>query len=283
MNEFILNNEVNIRLGFFLGVFLFMAIWEVFLPRRKLIVSKLVRWTNNMGVVFLNTFLIRIIFPAAAVGVAVFAENAGWGIFNYFELSFPVVVILSIIILDLTIYLQHVMFHAVPVLWRIHRMHHADLDIDITTGARFHPFEIILSMLIKFSAIIVLGAPAVAVIVFEVILNAMAMFNHSNVKLFKKVDSLLRCFVVTPDMHRVHHSVEANETNSNFGFNLSCWDMLFGTYKDQPKKGHKEMIIGINSFKDPKICSRMDWMLLIPFLGKVKDYTINRREYKNNE
>ncbi len=281
MNEFILENEAMIRLSVFFGVFFVMALWEVFLPKRELVLSKAKRWISNIGIVFLNTALVRVVFPVVAVGIALFAEKMGWGVFNYFDLPFYLVIFLSIIFLDLTIYLQHVMFHAVPVLWNVHRMHHADMDIDVTTGARFHPIEIILSMLIKFSAIIILGAPVLAVVLFEVILNAMAMFNHSNVRMFKGLDSFLRIFVVTPDMHRIHHSIKEDETNSNFGFNLSLWDRIFGTYKAQPDDGHLKMKIGITTFDDPKICSRLDKMLLIPFLKKDENYSINRRKFND--
>ena len=220
INEIILQNEMVIRLGFFFGVFAIMAIWEVVAPRRVLTVSKAVRWANNLGLVFLNSFILRLIFPAAAVGMAAFASNQGWGIFNYYEVPPLLAVIASVVIMDFVIYMQHVMVHAVPVLWRLHRVHHADLDFDVTTGARFHTLEIILSMLIKFATIAVLGPPIVAVVIFEVVLNATAMFNHSNVRLPIGLDRVLRWIVVTPDMHRVHHSVEDDEANSNFGFNL---------------------------------------------------------------
>jgi sterol desaturase/sphingolipid hydroxylase (fatty acid hydroxylase superfamily) len=188
-----------------------------------------------------------------------------------------------VVALDLAIYLQHVMFHAIPLLWRFHRMHHADLDFDVTTGARFHPVEIILSMIIKFAVIIALGPPAIAVLAFEVILNATAMFNHSNARIPLAVDSVLRYLVVTPDMHRVHHSVEDDETNSNFGFNLPWWDRLFGTYRDQPRAGHEAMTIGIHGMNEPRVCDRLPGMLMIPFVGKVSDYAINRREGEKHE
>ncbi|MDA3833543.1 MAG: sterol desaturase family protein, partial [Spirochaetales bacterium] len=206
-----------------------MALWEVIAPRRRLVASKAVRWVNNIGLVVLNSFVLRLLFTAAAVGVASFASAHGWGLLNYYPTPFALAVIVSVITLDLMIYLQHVMVHAVPALWRFHRVHHADPDFDVTTGARFHPIEIILSMLIKFAAIAVLGPPVLAVIIFEVLLNATAMFNHSNVRMPVSIDKVLRLFVVTPDMHRVHHSVEDDEANSNFGFNLPWWDRLFGT------------------------------------------------------
>jgi sterol desaturase/sphingolipid hydroxylase (fatty acid hydroxylase superfamily) len=281
--EFVSENEITIRLSFFFGIFTIMAIWEIAAPRRALTVSKLIRWTNNIGLVFLNSFILRLLFPAAAVGVAAFAAEAGWGIFNTFEFPYWFAFFISIIAMDFIIYLQHVMVHAVPMLWRLHRVHHADLDFDLTTGSRFHPLEIILSMLIKFATIMVLGPPVVAVVVFEVILNGMAMFNHSNVRLPLGLDKMLRWFVVTPDMHRVHHSVEDDETNSNFGFNLSIWDRVFGTYRDQPRGGHIEMTIGIHKFRDVKQVSWLPGLLTLPFKGKISDYVINRRSWSSNE
>lgn len=281
-DEFILNNEKQIRLTFFLGTFALIAIWELFAPRRALTVSKILRWSNNMGLVFFNTFILRLIFPAAAVGVTVFAAENGWGLLNYYDVPLLPASIIAIIVMDFIIYLQHVMVHAVPLFWRLHRVHHADPDYDVTTGARFHTLEIILSMLIKFATIVVLGPPVVAVVIFEVVLNAMAMFNHGNIKLPLGLDRLLRLIVVTPDMHRVHHSVEDDEANSNFGFNLSLWDRLFGTYRDQPRAGHLDMSIGIHHYRDPRQVSWIHGMLALPFIGKVTGYAINRREWGNN-
>ncbi len=275
LKDFIMSNEMSIRLGFFLGIFTLMALWEMISPRRRLQTSKVIRWTNNLGLVFFNSFIVRLVFPTAAVGVAVFASDQGWGLFNYIDTPFWVAVLASVVIMDFFIWLQHVMVHAVPVLWRLHRVHHADLDYDVTTGARFHTLEILLSMLIKFAVILLLGPPIVAVVIFEVVLNATAMFNHSNVRLPETLDRVLRLFVVTPDMHRVHHSVEDDETNSNFGFSLPWWDRLFGTYRAQPRAGHEGMTIGIH-----KWCSWLPGMLAIPFVGKVQDYTINRRQWK---
>lgn len=283
MNEFVMNNEVVIRLSFFLGVFALMALWELIAPRRALLISKTVRWTNNIALVFLNSALLRWVFPAAAVGMAAFANEHGWGIFNYTSTPFFVAVVVSVIAMDFIIYLQHVMVHAVPALWRLHRVHHADPDFDVTTGSRFHPIEIILSMLIKFATIAVLGPPVLAVVIFEVLLNATAMFNHSNVRLNIKFDKFLRLLVVTPDMHRVHHSVEDDETNSNFGFNLPWWDRLFGTYRDQPRGGHVNMKIGIHTFNDPKQVSWLHGMLMLPFIGKITSYAINRRDWKDRD
>jgi sterol desaturase/sphingolipid hydroxylase (fatty acid hydroxylase superfamily) len=274
-----LEQEVPIRLGFFFGIFAVMALWELMAPRRILSVSKTIRWANNLGLVILNSFLLRLLFPAAAVGMAAFADTQGWGLFNYVEVPFLLAVLASVMTLDLIIYLQHVMVHAIPVLWRLHRVHHADLDFDVTTGARFHPLEIILSMLIKFAVILLLGPPLVAVVIFEIILNATSMFNHSNVRIPAVVDALLRLVVVTPDMHRVHHSIEDDETNSNFGFNLPWWDRLFGTYRSQPRAGHRRMTIGIRTFRETRWCSWLPGMLAIPFVGKVSDYAINRRQW----
>lgn len=279
MTDFVLTHEVTIRLSFFFGIFALMAVWEWRAPRRALRVSKLLRWANNLGLVFLNSFILRLLFPAAAVGVAAFAHQQGWGFFNYYALPDFAAIIAAVIIMDFIIYLQHVMVHAIPVLWRLHRVHHADLDYDVTTGARFHPLEIILSMLIKFATILLLGPPVVAVIIFEVVLNAMAMFNHGNVGLPEKLDSRLRFFVVTPDMHRVHHSVEDDEANSNFGFNLSWWDRLLGTYREQPRAGHQGMTIGIHKFRELKQSTWITGMLSMPFIGKLSAYVINRRQW----
>ena len=275
--SFLLGNEPAVRLGLFLGVFSAMALWEFALPRRVLRRSKRARWTNNLVLVVLNTILLRVLFPVTAVGLALSIGESGTGLLNHFKVPYPVAVVLSILLLDLVIYLQHLMFHAVPVLWRLHRMHHADLDFDVTTGARFHPIEIALSMLIKFAAIVLVGAPAVAVLVFEVVLNATAMFNHANVRIHPAWDRVLRWIVVTPDMHRVHHSVDAPETNSNFGFNLPWWDRLFGTYRAQPAGGHEQMTIGIGQFRTHRDLW-LDRMLAIPFHDDAGSYAINRRQ-----
>lgn len=269
-----MGNEAPIRLGFFLGMFVLMALWELASPRRALSLTRARRWTANLGIVVFNTVLLRIVFPTAAVGMALFAGEAGWGLFNYYPLPLWAAVPLSVLMLDFAIYLQHVMFHAVPVLWRLHRVHHADLDYDFTTGARFHPIEILLSMVIKFAAIAVLGAPAVAVVIFEVLLNATAMFNHGNVRLPEGLDRAVRLFVVTPDMHRVHHSIHRDETNSNFGFNLPWWDRLCGTYRPQPRDGHEAMTIGIDGFRDPRQSDGLPGMLLMPFVGGAGRYAI---------
>jgi len=283
MNETILNNEPVIRLSFFLGVFILIAIWEILSPKRRLSISKPRRWLANLGIVILNTVLLRLLFPAAAVGVALFAQVNGWGLFNTLTVPGEIAIITSVVILDFFIWLQHVMVHAIPLLWRLHRVHHADLDYDVTTGARFHPLEIILSMLIKFAVVLLLGPPVIAIVIFEILLNATAMFNHGNIHLPKGLDRILRLFVVTPDMHRVHHSIEVNEANSNFGFNLPWWDRLFGTYKAQPGKGHLEMTIGIEGYRDPDEVDRLPGMLALPFRGKVTTYTVNRRNMASRD
>ncbi len=275
MADSILDNETAIRLGIFLGVLVTVAAWEALSPRRERRFSRWRRWPSNFGIVVLNTVVMRLLFPVAAVAMAWHARELGWGLFNAVEVPAVLAVILCVVALDLFIYFQHVMFHAVPALWRLHRMHHADLDFDVTTGARFHPIEIVLSMVIKLAAVVVLGAPPVAVVIFEVVLNATAMFNHGNLRLPPAVDRVLRLFVVTPDMHRVHHSVVAAETNSNFGFNLPWWDRLLGTYRAQPAAGHEAMTIGLEQFREPGDL-RLDRMLVQPFRGSPGDYPINR-------
>lgn len=279
MSETLFANEPLLRLGFFFGVFVLMALWEFLFPRRGQNIGRRSRWPNNMAVVVIDTVLLRLLFPAAAVGLALVAESRDLGLLNLIQWPRWISIAFGVVFLDLVIYLQHVMFHAVPAFWRLHRMHHADLDIDVTTGVRFHPMEIILSMLIKLGAILMLGPPAVSVLIFEVLLNATSMFNHSNAYIPFSIDRVLRLFVVTPDMHRVHHSVEDYEANSNFGFNLPWWDRLFGTYLSQPRAGHHGMTIGLNSFRDPQSCVSLKGMLMIPFRGMSEDYAINRRSH----
>lgn len=279
LEQFVAAHEPAIRLGFFVGVFAAVALWERLSPRRALTVSKALRWTGNLSLVLLNTVVLRLLFPLAGAGMAAFAAANGWGLLNHFEVPFGVALLLGVIALDFVIWLQHVMVHAVPALWRLHRVHHADLDYDLTTGTRFHPLEIVLSMLIKFATIAVLGPPVLAVVLFEVLLNATSMFNHGNIRLPAALDRVLRWFIVTPDMHRVHHSVEDDETNSNFGFNLPWWDRLLGTYREQPRAGHERMVIGIRGHTDPREVARLPGMLMLPFKGAVTDYAINRRHW----
>jgi len=272
----IMSHEPAVRLGFFFGVFLVMAVWELVSPRRRLRAAKGARWFANLGIMILSTLVVRVIFPTAAVGMALVAAERSWGLFNNLDLTPVVAIVASVFVLDLFIYLQHVMFHAVPALWRLHMVHHADIDFDVTTGLRFHPVEIVLSMVIKLAAVAVLGPPAVAVILFEVVLNATAIFNHGNVRLPATVDRVLRWIVVTPDMHRVHHSVKVAETDSNFGFNLPWWDRLLGTYRDQPEKGHELMTIGLSRFQD-KPRQGLLWLLALPFTERdTGNRTISR-------
>jgi sterol desaturase/sphingolipid hydroxylase (fatty acid hydroxylase superfamily) len=246
-----------------------LALWEWLAPRRVLNVSKLSRWANNLGMVFVNTLLLRVIFPAAAVGMAAYAHRAGWGVLNIVEMPSLLAVVSAVVVLDFAIYVQHVLFHVVPALWRLHRVHHADLDFDVTTGLRFHPIEIVLSLLYKCAVIALLGPSVLAVVIFEVLLNATSMFNHSNVRILNAIDARLRLLLVTPDMHRVHHSIERDESNSNFGFNLPWWDRLLGSYRSQPRAGHEAMTIGLGSFRDPKICVTLWGMLTFPFVGEI--------------
>jgi len=270
MADFLLNNEPTIRLTTFLAVLVGMMLWEVATPRRRQEIPKVLRWTNNLSLVVIDTAILRLTFPVLAVGLAGMAQANGWGLFNMVDLPLWVAVIASILILDLAIYLQHVVFHAVPGLWRLHRMHHADLEFDATTGLRFHPVEIVLSMAVKLALVVVIGAPAVAVLAFEVMLNAASIFNHSNISLPPAVDRVLRLFLVTPDMHRVHHSVEPRETNANFGFSVPWWDRMFGTYLAQPAKGHLGMAIGIEQFRTPRDLW-LDRMLVQPLRGRPAD------------
>lgn len=264
MKGTIFENEPLIRLGFFIAILAGMMLWEVLAPRRAQYYQRRQRWPHNLLLVAINTLSLRLIFPFIAVGAAFLADDYDWGIFNLVPLPGWLAIFMSVLILDLLIYLQHRAFHAVPWLWRLHRMHHADLEFDVTTGVRFHPIEILLSMAIKMAAVVALGMPALAVLIFEVLLNATSMFNHGNVRLPGRLDRFLRRFIVTPDMHRVHHSVLPTETDSNFGFNLPWWDHLFGTYRDQPLAGHLKMTFGIGLFCHPREF-RLDRLLLQPF------------------
>ena len=274
MTQTILAHEPMLRLAVFLGVLVAMAGWELAAPRRRQDIPRVLRWTNNLARVVVDTILVRLTFPILAVGLALMAEARGWGLFNLLDLPLWLAALLSILLLDLAIYLQHVLFHAVPGLWRLHRMHHADLEFDVTTGLRFHPLEILISMGIKMVVVAALGPPAMAVLLFEIILNATALFNHANINLPRPIDRVLRWVVVTPDMHRVHHSVDPRETNANFGFNLPWWDRLLGTYVAQPAKGHEGMEIGITQFR-----TRRDlWlgrMLIQPVCGPASGHALD--------
>ena len=275
MTDLFLRNEPLVRLCFFLGVLIAMAAWEAAAPRRRRDIPRLLRWTNNLMIVVVDAIVVRLVFPMVAVGLALVAADQGWGLLNVLEAPDSLAFVVSLLVLDLAIYLQHVMFHAVPALWRVHRVHHADLEFDVTTGLRFHPVEILLSMGVKLAAVVALGPPAIAVLVFEVLLNASAMFNHSNVRIVPGIDRVLRWIVVTPDMHHVHHSIVVSETNSNFGFSLPWWDRLFGTYRAQPAAGHDAMTIGIGQFREAADL-RLDRMLVQPFRGDAGGYPINR-------
>ncbi|MES9850976.1 MAG: sterol desaturase family protein [Candidatus Thiodiazotropha sp. L084R] len=284
MTDFILDYELTIRLSIFFAIFALMAIWEISLPCRQLNFSRSRRWSSNLGIVVLNSLVLRLLFPAAAVGFAAFTSEKGWGLLNEISLPLWLNVVIAVILMDMVIYLQHVMVHAIPALWRLHRVHHADPDYDLTTGARFHPIEILLSMLIKITTIAALGPSVMAVLIFEVVLNSMAMFNHGNVSLPQRFDRILRWLVVTPDMHRVHHSVIPKETNSNFGFNLSIWDRLMGTYIAQPQLGHQQMQIGVGSLQNPNLITKLPGMLKIPFLKDRQgddEYNIQNRSWPN--
>ena len=276
MNDWILAHEPALRFGTFFAVFAVIALWELVASRRELSQSRSRRWFANVGVLVLGSLIVRVLFPTAAVGLAMLAQSEGWGLLNRFNLPFVPALILSVLLLDLAIYLQHVMFHAVPVLWRLHMVHHSDQDFDLTTGIRFHPLEIVLSIVIKFVAIVALGPPPEAVFIFAILLNATSIFNHGNVRIPLAIDRWLRWVVVTPDMHRVHHSVEIDESNSNFGFNLPWWDHFFGTYKAQPRAGHLEMRIGVDHLQkaDP---SGVIGLLGMPFVAKPGGYPLGHR------
>ncbi len=258
------STEPSIRLAAFAGVFVLMATWEVFAPRRAHGVARASRWPGNFGLIALDTVALRLLFPAAAVGAALFANKRGWGLLNSVDLPPWLEIVIAFVALDLVIYAQHVLSHRVPVLWRLHRVHHSDVTLDITTGIRFHPIEILLSMAIKIAAVLALGASATAVLLFEIVLNAATMFNHANARLPLRADALLRRVLVTPDMHRVHHSTDRAETDSNFGFALPWWDRMFGTYRAQPAAGHVAMTIGVANLRDPRE-ARLDRMLSQPF------------------
>ena len=271
-------HEPLIRLTAFFAIFTAVAIWEFLSPRRRLSTSKARRWVSNIGITLLGTALVRGLFPVLAVTFA--ANETTLGILNQASLPFVLKVIIGILALDLVIYGQHILFHSVPLLWRLHMMHHADLDIDVTTGLRFHPVEVALSMGIKIAAVVVIGPPPLAVIFFEILLNGTSMFNHGNISMPNALDRMLRLIVVTPDMHRVHHSVIIKETNSNFGFNFPLWDRLFGTYRAQPAAGHEGMTIGLSQFRDQQRLT-LHWLLLLPFIGKPGAYPLLRRKRKS--
>ncbi|HUH64894.1 MAG TPA: sterol desaturase family protein [Syntrophales bacterium] len=259
--------EIPIRVGSFAIAFIFMFVFERLSPRRRLSTSRIARWLNNLSLHAINILLIRGLFPVVPIGMAAIAARNGWGVINHYHLQEWAAVIAGAVFLDLVIYLQHVAFHTVPMCWRLHMVHHTDMDVDLTTGVRFHPVEMILSLFIKMAAIVLSGAPPLAVLIFEVVLNGGSIFTHGNVYIPGPLDRLIRIFFVTPDMHRVHHSVIIRETNTNFGFNLSLWDRIMGTYQDQPKEGHEGMTIGLGYFRDEKKLS-LPWLLILPLTRK---------------
>ena len=252
------------RFGAFFGMLAILAIAEIIVPRHRNEIPRLIRWTNNFGVVIIDALLVRLAFPFAAAGLAIMAQDGGWGLFNIWAAPFWIAFLASFLILDFAIYIQHVVFHAVPGLWRLHRMHHADLEFDVSTGLRFHPGEILISFAFKLAIVLALGPPAAAVLLFEIALNATSMFNHSNIRIPARIDRVLRWLVVTPDMHRIHHSVDSAENNANFGFNLPWWDRLLGTYLAKPKGGYRKMKIGLNEFRTRRDLW-LDRMLIQPF------------------
>jgi len=253
-----------------------MALWEAAAPRRRSEFSRVRRWPHNLALLAIDVAVVRIVAPGAAIAVAMAGEANGWGLLNSIAPPQWLAIVAAVVFLDLAIYFQHVTFHAVPALWRLHRVHHTDLEFDVTTGTRFHPLEIVISTGIKCAAVAAIGAPAVAVLLFEILLNATAMFNHANVRLPQRVDWFLRWIVVTPDMHRVHHSIVHNESSSNFGFNATWWDRLFGTYRAQPADGHEAMTVGVDAFRT-SYDLRVDRLLIQPLLDTPGAYPINRR------
>jgi sterol desaturase/sphingolipid hydroxylase (fatty acid hydroxylase superfamily) len=267
--------ERAIRFGIFLAVFIALAIVEAIAPKRRLLTSKPRRWAANLCIVALNPLSVRLLFPILPTGLALLAAEHHWGLLNHMALPAWLEIAAGVMLLDLVVYAQHVLHHAIPVLWRLHMVHHADLDFDLTTGLRFHPIEIVVSTAIKLAAVAALGAPPQAVLIFEVALNATSMFNHGNIRIPARLDRILRLIVVTPDMHRVHHSVVIRETNSNYGFNFPWWDRLLGTYKDQPGKRHEEMVVGLAQFRDPRKLS-LPRLLILPIAGDPGRVPINR-------
>jgi sterol desaturase/sphingolipid hydroxylase (fatty acid hydroxylase superfamily) len=269
--------EISIRLACFAGIFGAMALWEWRAPRRRLTAKKAPRWLSNVGLVALNSALVRMVVPLTALGTAILAQERGWGALRHVAAPTWLTFVLAVVALDLALYVQHVLFHAVPALWRLHMVHHADLDVDVTTGLRFHTLEILLSAFIKIGVVLALGPPVVALVAFEVLLNATSMFNHGNVHLPVWLDRIVRFVVVTPDMHRVHHAIDPRETNTNYGFNLPWWDYLFGTYRAQPAGDHERMQIGVSHIRDERKVDRLPGMLALPFVGSTGEYPIGGR------
>ncbi len=267
MNAVEAGHEGLIRLSIFLGLFVAFALLERWFPRRERRVDWRLRWLNNLSLSLINSLLLRVLVPFSGTAFALLAQQNGWGLLNLTDVSLVVELVAFLLVFDITIYFQHRLFHHVNALWVLHRVHHTDLDYDLTTGNRFHPLSIIISMLIKLLLVLVLGAPVFAILTAEVLLNATSMFNHSNLKLPTRFEKMLRLIVVTPDMHRIHHSVLDTEHSCNFGFNFSCWDRLFGTYLETASIPQEVMQIGINGF-DAESSVRLDRLLMQPFTNK---------------
>lgn len=261
-----MEHEALMRLSIFFGLFIALAGVETLLPRRVRAIPRRKRWVTNWSVSILNTLTLRLMafaLPALAAGAALDAQTQGWGLLQHFALPAWFEVVIAILILDFAIWFQHLVTHKVPILWRLHRVHHADRDMDVTTAIRFHPIEIALSMLLKIGIVYALGPSVLAIILFEIILNSTAMFNHANIRLPLSLDRWVRLILVTPDMHRVHHSVHRHEHDSNYGFSLSIWDRMFKTYIAQPEAGHDEMLTGLR-WQDESP-AKLGWSLLLPF------------------
>lgn len=272
-----MTHDVLIRMSAFAGALCLIALWEIVSPRRRLNTPKMRRWVANLSVVGIDSVVVRLLFSSGAVGIALLAAERNWGVLNQVDWPLWFEMVLAVVALDFVLYLQHVVFHAVPLFWRFHMMHHADLDCDVTTGLRFHPVEVVLSMVIKVTAVVVLGVSPLAVLCFEVLLNATSMFNHSNVWIPLAVDRTLRWILVTPDMHRIHHSVRHQETNSNFGFNLTWWDRILGTYRLAPVSGHIDITLGLEQFRDPARLT-LAGMLALPFGERLGEYPLGRKD-----
>ncbi len=267
MTDYIINNETALRMGVFITILIAMMVLEAVLPRKTRVQGRGARWASNLLLGVIDSLAVRLLFPIIAVGVAASAASKGWGLLNIINLPVWLSIILGIILLDMMIYWQHVISHKWPILWRFHKVHHTDRDIDVTTALRFHPIEIVLSMGFKMGIIVLLGAPIIAVVIFEIVLNGCAMFNHANLRLPRAIDKALRLFMVTPDMHRVHHSTIEPETNSNYGFSTSIWDRIFGSYTAQPAQGHDGMTIGLQEHQTPAPAN-LFWALTLPFRRK---------------
>jgi sterol desaturase/sphingolipid hydroxylase (fatty acid hydroxylase superfamily) len=266
-DTFLLEHEPAIRLGFLLGALVLLGAWESIAPRRAAQASKALRWANNAALAAVNMLVVRVALPLAGVGLAAFVSERGTGLLNMVPVPYVLAVAVSLLAFDLAVYLVHLAFHAAPVLWRMHRVHHADVDVDVATAVRFHPIQVALSTLVKFAVILALGTPVLAVALFETLFHVLLVFNHANVRIAPAADRVLRWLIVTPDMHRIHHSLRPGETNSNYGFALPWWDRLFGTYRGEPAAGHERMTLGIERFRAPRH-SRLDRLLLNPFLDE---------------